>query len=244
MFAIVSIGLFMAGTVKGMIGVGLPIVALAILVYALPPIQAIATIIFPILITNSWQFCQSGGGWDIVKRFRLLLVVFVTTLSITTQMIPQTDPQVILQIIAFVVILYCAVETILKPKTVPSLFWEKVFSVIAGLVAGTTGGLTTSWAPPLSMFLLSLRLEREEWIRTVSLIWFVGAIPLTLSYWHVGIINAQTAPLSLYACVPGLVGIFVGERIRKHINAAIFRKILLLVLFIAALNLLRKSLLF
>ena len=46
---------WLAGTVKGVVGLGLPTVAMALLAMLMTPAQAAALLIVPSLITNVWQ---------------------------------------------------------------------------------------------------------------------------------------------------------------------------------------------
>lgn len=48
-----------AGAVKGMVGVGFPIVAMSILTIFLEPIAAIGIVAIPVLATNAWQAFQA-----------------------------------------------------------------------------------------------------------------------------------------------------------------------------------------
>src|SRR6185295_11427640 len=44
-----------AGLVKGVIGLGLPTIAMGMLALAMPPLQAAALLVVPSLVTNVWQ---------------------------------------------------------------------------------------------------------------------------------------------------------------------------------------------
>ncbi|KEZ63227.1 membrane protein, partial [Pseudomonas amygdali pv. tabaci str. ATCC 11528] len=56
------IGTFLlAGTVKGVIGLGLPTVAMGLLGLAMLPAQAAALLIIPSTFTNVWQLATGGN---------------------------------------------------------------------------------------------------------------------------------------------------------------------------------------
>jgi len=86
-----------------------------------------------------------------------------------------------------------------------------------------------------------LHLPKDEWVRTIAIIWLAGAIPLVAFYIANGVLNAETAPISAAACIPAMLGILVGERLRGLINEQLFRKMLLIALFLVALNLIRRG---
>ena len=69
MLLLVAVATFLlAGFVKGVVGLGLPTVVMALLALALPPAQAAALLIVPSAVTNVWQFAAGPRG----SRARLL----------------------------------------------------------------------------------------------------------------------------------------------------------------------------
>ena len=94
----------------------------------------------------------------------------------------------------------------------------------------------------MMMYLFMLHLPKELWARTIGTIWLIGAVPLTLFYWQNGVLNPGNIWLSIGACVPGMIGILIGERIRSYVNEEKFRKVLLIALLIVGLNLIRRAL--
>jgi hypothetical protein len=75
------IGTFLlAGTVKGVIGLGLPTVAMGLLGLAMLPAQAAALLIIPSTITNLWQLAFGGHLGALSKRlWPMLLLIFLGT---------------------------------------------------------------------------------------------------------------------------------------------------------------------
>ena len=69
-------GIFLfAGGVKGLIGMGLPTVALAMLVNAMPLRDGVTLIVIPAVITNIWQAFSGGRGIALVRRFWSFLLL-------------------------------------------------------------------------------------------------------------------------------------------------------------------------
>lgn len=66
---IVALAFMLAGFVKGMIGMGLPSVALGLLALVMTPAQGAAILIFPSVVTNTWQ---AFSGPDFLKLLRRL----------------------------------------------------------------------------------------------------------------------------------------------------------------------------
>ena len=72
--AIIAGAFLVAGTVKGVIGMGLPTVAMGVLGLVMPPVQAAALLVVPSLATNVWQMLAGPAFGAAVKRFATMLI--------------------------------------------------------------------------------------------------------------------------------------------------------------------------
>ena len=71
----VTAGAFLAaGFVKGVIGLGLPTVAIGLLGLLMTPAQAAAILVVPSLVTNIWQFAVGGHLLALVRRMWPMLM--------------------------------------------------------------------------------------------------------------------------------------------------------------------------
>jgi uncharacterized protein len=239
--ALISAAIFVGGIVKGISGIGLPIVTIAIVVNVVSAPTALAIVVIPILVTNLWQAVRAGNLFAPLRQFAPMIVCFVFFLVVTAHFVVNIDPKTLFGILGVCVTIFTLSNLIRPPVTALAPSTQKWAAPLSGILGGILGGVSTIWGPPMMMYLVLLKLPKDVWVRVVGLIWFLGAIPLTLSYWANGILNPQTLPLSIYACVPGMVGILVGEVVRNRINQETFRKVLLIALFIIGLNLIRRA---
>ena len=66
---VIGLAIFLlAGTVKGLVGLGLPAISIALMSLFLPLSEAIALIALPTIVTNVWQAAVGGHFWHIVRR--------------------------------------------------------------------------------------------------------------------------------------------------------------------------------
>jgi len=80
---LISATLFIAGIVKGFLGIGLPAAAMGLLTLVLSPTHAVALLAIPILFTNFTQFIKSQHRADSMKTYwpmalTILLSIFIT----------------------------------------------------------------------------------------------------------------------------------------------------------------------
>ncbi len=241
--ALISIAMTIGGTVKGIAGIGLPIVTLSIIVTfnMLPPKDSIAMLVVPILITNLWQALRAGNILEPIRWMWPMLTAFLLCLFLGSQLLANLDTQGLFAALGVVVVIFSASTLWMPERPVPGPVTRAWLAPLTGAVGGLLGGITTVWGPVLMMYLVTLRLTKDEWVRTVSLIWFSGALPLTAFYWANGVLNPSNVNLSIYACLPGMAGLFIGEIIRKFINEDMFRKAMLIYLFLIGLNFIRRA---
>ena len=81
---LISATLFIAGIVKGFLGIGLPAAAMGLLTLVLSPTHAVALLAIPILFTNFTQFIKSQHRADSMKTYlpmalTILLSIFITS---------------------------------------------------------------------------------------------------------------------------------------------------------------------
>lgn len=228
-----------AGTVKGTVGIGLPTVSVAILSQFIAPHEAVATVVFPLLFSNMWQVFRSRAGLGTLRKYWALIAVLMVTLWATTFVTVGMSPQTLLAIIGFAIVIFAASSLVRTPPEVPNRL-DKAAQIVAGLASGVMGGLTTIWSPPVVVYLIARRTDNEEFVRATGLFFLLGCVPLVLGYWQTGLLNGETAPTSALMIVPALLGFSLGELIRKRLDAALFRKVLLWTFLLMGLNLLRQ----
>jgi uncharacterized protein len=59
----------LAGSVKGVLGLGLPTVAVGLLSIVMTPAQAAGILVIPALVTNIWQVALGPAFLTLVRRF-------------------------------------------------------------------------------------------------------------------------------------------------------------------------------
>ena len=67
----------LAGLVKGVVGLGLPTVAVGLLGIVMAPREAAALLVVPSLVTNVWQLAAGPAFGPLVRRLWPMLVAIV-----------------------------------------------------------------------------------------------------------------------------------------------------------------------
>lgn len=227
----------LGGTVKGALGVGLPMVTVPLLSLWLPIAQAIGLMVMPVLLSNLIQSREGTGLRGNLRRFAgMIAAQFVATI-LAVRMTLALSPSQLESMVAFSVLFGVALMA-LTPRFKVSPDRESLAGIGVGVVSGLLGGVSSLTGPLIIAFLMALRLDREAFVGSISVIYLCGAIPLYAAMLYFGRIGVSDIGLSCLALVPMGAGLLLGRSLRTRMNEAVFRKILLLFLTVLAILLL------
>ena len=230
-----------AGTIKGVIGLGLPTVAMGIMGQFLPPTTALAIIVLPLLVSNVWQVIRAGAGLGTLRRYWLLMALLGGSLWVTTFFTASVSPEFLLGAIGAAIVVFAVSNLLGTPPPVPDR-WDRTAQAVTGISAGVLGGFTGIWSPPFVTYLIARRTDADEFVRASGLFILIGGVPLAIGFWQSGILNGTTGPLSAAMIVPTLAGFTLGEVLRRRMSARAFRRVFLWLFLLMGLNLLRRAL--
>lgn len=231
-----------AGLVKGTLGFGLPMIAISGLGSIYSAEIAIAALIIPTLVTNLWQSLRNGpvAALASLRKYWLLNTVMLVTIWGSAQLVTQIPGNVLFMILGGVVSFFGLVQIAGWRPVLDSRhkFWMQA---VVGVISGFFGGLSGVWGPPILVFLLAMNTAKTEMVRVQGLSFLTGSIILGAAHLNSGVLNATTIPLSALLLVPAIVGLIIGFKLQDRLDQVVFRRVTLIVLVLAGLNLLRRG---
>jgi len=239
--ALVTATFFFGGIVKGIIGIALPVITFGILSTTLPVPVVLGYLAIPIIITNLIQTVQAGNPAAPARRFWPVIVFLVAGILISARLVTDFDPRFVYGLIGTTVVIFSTIS-LFQPHFLLPPAYEKPMGFLAGALGGFLGGISTIWGPPLTLYLVSLKLDKEEMIRSTGLIWLCASVPMIFAYYTYGILNEATWKISAVATIPAIAGFYIGAYVRQFIGQKTFRTAILLFLIAIGLNLLRRAL--
>jgi uncharacterized membrane protein YfcA len=209
----------LAGGVKGVVGMGLPTVAMGLLGLVLPPAQAAALLIIPSLLTNLWQMADGPALRALLRRFALLQVLLFagTLLGVRLLTTPGARwPQVLL---GTVLLVYGLIGLLLRRRLQLPERAERWSAPLIGGLTGVLTGATGVAVVPLVPYASALRLEKEALIQFLGLSFTVSTAGLALGLGSAGAYPPSLALASLGLLIPTLIGLWGGQRLRARLPA-------------------------
>jgi len=136
----------------------------------------------------------------------------------------------------FAAVLYRRLVLSVAPRAEP---WA---GPVVGAASGLVGGLSMLFGTIYAMYLTGLRLGKETFVAAVALSNTWATVVLAAAMANFDLLGGADFAGSLLALVPAFAGVLIGTWLRRYINEERFRKTLAAVLFVIALNLIRKAL--
>ena len=220
---LVAFTFLLAGAVKGVIGLGLPTIAMGLLGLAMQPAQAAALLIVPSTLTNLWQLASGGHLRGLLVRlWPMLAMIFVGTLLGSTWLGINSGPWAVHALGAALVVY--ALYGLVGPGLRLAPGRERWSGPLCGLVTGVVTAATGVFVIPAVPYLQSLGLSREQMIQALGLSFTVSTLALAVGLAGQDALGGQALGASLLMLAPALLGMLAGQWLRQRISALLFKR--------------------
>lgn len=218
------IGIFvLAGAVKGIIGLGLPTVAMGLLGLVMVPAQAAALLVVPSMVTNVWQLAAGGRFLYLARRLWPLLAGVVAGTWGTAGWAGTGSQPWAVRALGLALVSYAVLGLLACPLRVPPRA-ERLWGALAGLATGAVTAATGVFVIPAVPYLQGLGLAKDELIQALGMAFTVSTLALAVALARGGLLDPHHLAASLAALVPAMAGMCVGQLLRRHIGPAVFRR--------------------
>ncbi len=230
----IIITFFIAGIVKGFLGLGLPAAVMALLTLIMEPVEAISIIFLPLLFTNFAQFYRSSNRISTAIKFRYFALALMLSILVASAFI-TSYPKSLLTILIGMAMIIFSVQSFfgIKIPVKDSYVWHITFGIFSGFL----GGISTIWSPPIAMYLMARDYQKEEFIGILGFLFLSACFPLGIGLYLAGVLTVNSALASFCGLIFVLLGFRTGEIFRLVVSPKRFQKILLIAFFIMGLRL-------
>ncbi|MEM1285780.1 MAG: sulfite exporter TauE/SafE family protein [Pseudomonadota bacterium] len=236
MATFVVVVFFLAGIIKGVVGFGMPLFAITVLAFVMPLSAAIATNVGPSMVTNVVQALRGPYFLALLKRLWPFLVPAIGLIWFGIGIQVQVDPAYPGLALGVLAILFALVSFSKLKLAIPQ-HRERVVGFLIGIVNGIVTGITGIFIIPGGLFLQALGLKRDELVQALGLLFMLSTLTIGIVFTIRSLMTPGLVLLSLLAIVPGLLGMRIGEALRKRLSEELFR-----VLFLSGIGIIGLSL--
>jgi len=214
---------FLGGLVKGMIGFGLPLIAVSVLAHFLPPPLVFGICVVPPFFLNILQVGSVAAAREVAARFWPVLLGIFAAVAAGAFVTVDLDKHLPILGIGIVVTAFSLLSLSgWKPEPRPKI--AKAMGGVAGVVAGFTGVFSIVPGPPLVMYLVYAGVEPRVFKAALGFFFIYTSIVLTAAFSGVGYLTPATAAIGAMAIVPAGVAMWLGSKLSDRLDSDFFRK--------------------
>ncbi len=235
-----SLALLAGSSVKGVVGIGMPLVAVPLLTLLVNLKTAVALTTAPVTAANLVQSFQGGLFMPMLRRFWTLLLPLLVTILFSARLLVVVPERVLDLIIGLAVIAFPVFISLRPAVRLPPRheFW---LNPLVGVASGFLGGISTFYGPPLMLYVFGMRLTKEEFIPAISLMYTVAGVGLLLGLWLMGVASHAELGLSVLMLIPTGIGMWLGRFVRVQLSERNFQRLLLCVYIVTGLTFLANA---
>ncbi len=231
----------LAGAVKGIIGIGLPLICVPLLSGLVGPITAMALMAVPITGVNIWQMVQSGRFRWAVRRFWSAIPALIVGTVIGLVFLTNMEIKTLTLVVGVIVILMSLIQ-LFPVKFAIADRQERWMTPGIGLASGVMGGVSSFLGPLMTVYLVALRIDKDQFIGTIAMIYFISALPFFSGLALTGHLGWNELFASAAGTAIILVGVVAGQILREMIPPERFRRAVLAMMILIGANMIRKGL--
>lgn len=218
---VIGFAFVLAGTVKGMLGVGLPTVAMSVLSFRLGMADAVAMLVMPTVLTNLWQLVAGPRFGHLLRRFIWMVLGLTAGAFLGVRLL--VDGHLAMLLLGLLLAGY-GVLGLSKFQFSLSQRWETRLSPAVGLITGVLYGATGLGISSLP-YIGALKLERDELVQAMGLLFTAMSLSTALALAWFGKYQLNIAGTSAAALIPAFIGMAIGQRLRERMDAVRFRQL-------------------
>ena len=229
--AVISGTFLLAGTVKGVIGLGLPTVSLGVLTVAFDLTTAMVLLIVPSFVTNLWQSLVGNNGRAILVRIWPFLVMATVSVWLGAAALTRLDLSLLSALLGGLLVTYATLDLAgirLSISAQREVWAGPLFGAVNGVLTGMTG----SFVVPGVMFLQAIGLPRDMLVQAMGMLFTVSTVALAVALQNNSILTNQLGLVSAVAVIPAILGMIAGQLIRHKLSETRFRRVFFLAILL------------
>lgn len=205
----------LAGFVKGVIGLGLPTVAMGLLALVMTPAQAAALLVVPSFLTNVWQ-AMGPELIPLVRRLWPMLLGICAGVWAGGGLLTAAGGARASIGLGAVLALYGVLGLTSVEFSVPARL-EPWLSPLIGVITGIVTAATGVYMIPSAPYLQAIGLQ------ALGLSFTVATVALAITLVQDGALQISVAGASVAALAPALLGMVLGQWVRARVRSETFR---------------------
>jgi uncharacterized protein len=232
--------LVLGGLVKGVVSIGVPLIAMPILSQFLPIKEAVLLLSMPIILGNIPQALEGGQTLATVRRIAAPLVGTVLGNIVGVTILISLAPHSA-QAIAGGLLMIAALLLLASPRLALAPAWARPVGLVIGFGAAMMESIASVPGPLLAMYLIATGATGKAFTKQIAIILVVSVVTLVAAFGSGLHASVADLAISAAASVPVIAGIVLARPLRDRLPPAAFRLVVLVFVLAAAVQMIWKS---
>lgn len=239
-WAFLICALLAGGLVKGIVSIGVPLIAVPLLTGILTVKQTVLLLSMPIIIGNIPQALEGGETWKAINAVKFLIIGTIIGIAIGVKILLAIPTHTASFAAGLVLAIACA-SMLLAPRFTLPLKFSGAIGFAAGLISGLMEGIAAIPGPLLATYLIAKGSIGKRFTKEIALVLVVSIAVLIGVFGQSRNANASDVLISVVASIPVVIGILLGRPLRDALPPKLFRSIVLVFIFLAAVQMIYRS---
>jgi len=228
--AVILMGVSKSGFGAGFGSLAVPLMAMAV---AVPQAAAILMPVLFVLDCMGLAVYRRDFQWPLLK---FLLPFGVLGTLVGTLMFRLLDAKLVAGIVGLFTLAFLAQRVLFPPRadSPPPPRW---LGAILSTTAGFTSFVAHAGGPPLTVYVLPLRLQPVVFTSTMAVFFFAINLAKWIPYGWLGLLDLRNMSTSLVLLPFAPVGVFIGVKIARRISPVLFYRFITLGMLLTGLKL-------
>jgi uncharacterized membrane protein YfcA len=201
---IMFLALALGSLVKGISGLGLPLVAIPVMSTFLDVDHAVAIMVIPGIMLNSWLLWTYRRHAVEIANLPAMAGVGVLAVVLGSWILSEVPDTYLIGFMVFWVGGYL-ISLAFKDKIRSGFSFGRHGPLVVVGLAGIIQGAVGTSGPVFAPYVHSLKLKQPQYVYVVSVIFQIFAVTQLVSFSWLGLIDLERSYHSLLACVPIMI---------------------------------------
>lgn len=222
---------FVAGSVKGVLGFGLPLITMSLLPFVIPIELAIVLSALVQPATNIGQLISTGGAKEAFRSTWTILLALIPSVALGAWFLNELEGNSHLLILGLTLIGF-SLYSISGFAISISKSQRNIAGSITGFIAGLIGILTSINGMFFIMYLVGIGADRKAFRAAIALLFIVSGLLINSGFWFAGLLNQNNIIIGVLVLIPCFFGMWSGNLIGNRIPNDLFKKMILYALLV------------
>ena len=233
--------LFLASIVHGSIGFGFGMISTAVVALFADIQTTILFMLIPTMVANIMSILSEGKFFEALKKFWFILLLMIVGSTLGTILLIHINSEYFKLLLAFIILVYL-LQSFVRINASFITIYPKTSTYGLGIFGGMISGLTNVVAPLMIIYTLELKYTRKDTIQLSNLCFLFTKIGQIAVFIYFGSFTMEAFNISMMTLIGVFIGMFIGAKIKRLIDAKFYTKILKMLLFFIALTLVYQTL--